>query len=211
MEHATDARLIALHGLRLRGAAEAGALAEHLDADEGAVAEALEQLDREGLVSYRPGPLGGWSLTPPGRDVGAALVRDRLARSGREDELRARYDEFRPHNRELLAICTDWQLRSTPDGPVRNDHTDPEWDAGVLARLHRCHDGVEPVLERMADIEPRIAIHLRSLRYALDRVDAGEYEYVTKSMFPSYHSVWFELHEDLLVTLGIERLDEGSS
>jgi hypothetical protein len=25
---------------------------------------------------------------------------------------------------------------------------------------------------------------------------------------PSFHTVWFELHEDLLATLGLERSDE---
>jgi hypothetical protein len=29
-------------------------------------------------------------------------------------------------------------------------------------------------------------------------------------MIASYHTVWFELHEDLLCTLGIERSSEGS-
>ncbi len=28
-------------------------------------------------------------------------------------------------------------------------------------------------------------------------------------MIPSYHTVWFEMHEDLLCTLGIERGAEG--
>jgi hypothetical protein len=26
---------------------------------------------------------------------------------------------------------------------------------------------------------------------------------------PSYHAVWFELHEDLLTTLGLDRSDES--
>jgi hypothetical protein len=30
-------------------------------------------------------------------------------------------------------------------------------------------------------------------------------------MIDSYHTVWFELHEDLLSTLGIERSKEGST
>jgi hypothetical protein len=29
-------------------------------------------------------------------------------------------------------------------------------------------------------------------------------------MIASYHTVWFELHEDLLATLGIERSSEGA-
>ena len=34
---------------------------------------------------------------------------------------------------------------------------------------------------------------------------------MTKPMIDSYHSVWFELHEDLLATLGIERGSEPTT
>ena len=34
-------------------------------------------------------------------------------------------------------------------------------------------------------------------------------EWFTKPVIDSYHTVWFELHEDLLATLGIERASEG--
>jgi hypothetical protein len=30
-------------------------------------------------------------------------------------------------------------------------------------------------------------------------------------MMPSFHTVWFELHEDLLATLGLERSTESDS
>jgi hypothetical protein len=39
---------------------------------------------------------------------------------------------------------------------------------------------------------------------ALARARSGAGGYVTEEM-ASYHSVWFQLHEDLLATLGIPR------
>ena len=33
-------------------------------------------------------------------------------------------------------------------------------------------------------------------------------EWFTRPMIDSYHTVWFELHENLLATLGIERARE---
>lgn len=39
---------------------------------------------------------------------------------------------------------------------------------------------------------------------ALARAQSGELSYVIDST-ESYHTVWFQLHEDLLVTLGIPR------
>ena len=39
---------------------------------------------------------------------------------------------------------------------------------------------------------------------ALARARSGALEYVTDDL-ASYHTVWFQLHEDLLATLGIPR------
>jgi pyruvate,orthophosphate dikinase len=44
----------------------------------------------------------------------------------------------------------------------------------------------------------------------VDRVEAGERDWFTKPLIDSYHTVWFELHEDLLSTLGKERASEES-
>jgi pyruvate, orthophosphate dikinase len=41
------------------------------------------------------------------------------------------------------------------------------------------------------------------------RVEAGEGDWFAKPVMPSFHTVWFELHEDLLTTLGLERSDES--
>ena len=40
---------------------------------------------------------------------------------------------------------------------------------------------------------------------ALDRVRAGDTSWVTKVREDSCHTVWMELHEDLVATLGLER------
>ncbi|MCS5679761.1 MAG: hypothetical protein NZ603_07680, partial [Acidimicrobiales bacterium] len=54
----------------------------------------------------------------------------------------------------------------------------------------------------------------RRFSEALRRVVAGEIDWFTGVMMDvvwidSYHTVWFELHENLLATLGIERAKEG--
>jgi hypothetical protein len=40
---------------------------------------------------------------------------------------------------------------------------------------------------------------------SLSRVEAGEHQWFTGALVESYHTVWFELHEDLLATLAIQR------
>jgi hypothetical protein len=49
------------------------------------------------------------------------------------------------------------------------------------------------------------------LAHALERTRAGDADWFTKPTIDSYHTVWFELHENLLATLGIERGTEPSS
>ena len=49
------------------------------------------------------------------------------------------------------------------------------------------------------------------LSSALAKVQGGDGDWFTKPTIDSYHTVWFELHENLLATLGIERGREGSS
>jgi hypothetical protein len=56
-------------------------------------------------------------------------------------------------------------------------------------------------LERMRSYGPRLAA-------ALERVERGEREWVARPLMDSYHTVWHEFHEDLLLTLGIERSAE---
>jgi hypothetical protein len=41
-------------------------------------------------------------------------------------------------------------------------------------------------------------------------VKAGEQKQFTGVMCSSYHDVWMELHEDLILTLRIDRVAEGS-
>ena len=58
---------------------------------------------------------------------------------------------------------------------------------------------------------PATARYGPRLRRAVERVEAGDGEWFTKPSLPSYHSVWFELHEDLLSTLGLDRSAESPS
>ena len=51
---------------------------------------------------------------------------------------------------------------------------------------------------------------LRRIRDALDRVQDGEHDWLVSPRLDSYHTVWMQLHEDLLLALGIARGEEGA-
>jgi len=210
MSVASSPRLLALHGLRLHGRAEPDQVAGYMGAGVDDIAAELQLLEVEGLVDHRTGRFPGFGLTPAGRAEGERLLAEELDEHGLRRHVEAAYEEFLAYNRQMLTICTMWQLRTVNGATVANDHTDEFHDRSVVEALHSLDQHVRPVLFALCDGLDRFAGHETRLRYALDRVLAGEHDWLTKPMFPSYHSCWFELHEDLLATLGRERTTEGS-
>jgi hypothetical protein len=204
----SDPRTLVVHGLRLKGVTEPGPLASHLGLDEARTAGLLEQVAIEGLAQYRDGRFSGYSLTPEGRRALSALLAEELDATGLRGAAERCYERFRALNPELLEVCTRWQLREIDGQPVMNDHTDADHDAAVVAELGGLHERAEPLLADLAGLLDRFARYGPALRDALARLRAGDLDAFTKPVVPSYHTVWFELHEDLLATLGIDRSAE---
>jgi hypothetical protein len=205
MAHRSEPRFLVLHGLRLKGFAEAGPVADGAGLAVDDVEAALQALAGEGLVSRREGRISGWSLTSDGRVEHRRLLGDELDASGAKAVVDDAYRRFLEVNPELLAVCTAWQLRPEGDASVPNDHSDADHDRRVVERLVAVDEAVRPItadlerqLERFGRYRPRLGA-------AVERALAGDGDWITKPIIDSYHTVWFELHEDLLCTLGIER------
>jgi hypothetical protein len=210
MSAPSDPRTLVMHGLRLKGFAEPAAIAEVVSLPESDTKSMLDQLVGEQLASYRDGRLSGFTLTPAGRTEHARRLSEELDAHGVRDAIHAAYAQFLRHNGDLLAVCTAWQLRED-DGPSTiNDHSDPAYDAKVIEQLARVHAHVEPICKELAGSLLRFANYGPRLTEALGRVQAGDIDWFTKPMIASYHTIWFELHEDLLATLGIERGQEAA-
>lgn len=198
-----------LHTLRLKGIAEPEAIVRDTALDADVVTTELDDLQEADLIRVRRGRISGFALTPEGKALGARMLADELAETGLRSVIDGAYREFLGFNDQLLAVCTAWQLRPVDGESQINDHSDPAYDREVHARLEALHAKVVPVLETLCDALDRFVGHRQRLQTALGHVLAGEHAWFTKPMFPSYHSVWFELHEDLLATLGTERATEG--
>jgi DNA-binding MarR family transcriptional regulator len=207
--HPSEPRFLVLHGLRLKGFAEAAPVADGAGLDPGAVEDHLRSLAGEGLVSRRDGRVSGWALTADGRAEHRRLVTDELDASGAKAVVDDAYRRFLAINEDLLAVCTAWQLRPEGGAQVVNDHSDPGYDRQVVERLAAVDEGLRPVTDDLSGQLERYGRYAPRLRAALDRVRAGHAEWFTKPIIDSYHTVWFELHEDLLCTLGLERSAEG--
>jgi hypothetical protein len=187
-----DATFRLLHEVRLRGVVEL---------DE---TETVALLLQDGLVvrSTR-----GIRITTEGRVTHAAWAR--LA-PGAEAEQSARraYERFLPLNLEMLRLCSDWQVRP---GGVPNDHRDARYDWSVLDRVRDLDERIAPVMSRLGRTVERFAAYRPRLRAALERVDAGDTDWLTSPRIDSYHTVWMQMHEDLLIAIGGDRARESSS
>jgi hypothetical protein len=205
----SDIRTLVMHGLRLKGFAEAAGVGEAVGVAEADAKPILDQLVTDGFAAYRDGKLSGFSLTKPGREEHARLLEAELDATGGREEIDAAYREFLLLNTRLLTVCTEWQLRDVDGESTVNDHRDHGYDAGVIEKLADLHAEVEPICNDLREAVSRFAGYGPRLKHALERVQSGDTDWFTKPMIPSYHTVWFEMHEDLLCTLGIERGAEG--
>ena len=192
-----------LHTLRCIGFASVERLASVAGLPTAAVSSALDELVASEAVQGSPLG-GGWGLTETGRSVDRALVAAELAAASAQDTVVAEFERFLDLNPRLLSVCTDWQMRLVGGTVLGNDHRDQEYDAAVLDRLLRIHEAIEPVLVSVGEPVPRFRRYGRRLEDAVERILSGRADAVADDL-DSYHSVWFQLHEDFLATLGRTR------
>jgi hypothetical protein len=174
-----------------------------IGADEGEIAAAL---DAAVAAGHAAGAKGTYMVAPAGREWLDEQYPVVYAEFRADPAATEAYERFERINRELLSLFTDWQMIPSAGGErVPNDHSDADYDAGIVDRLGAQHERAEKVLDAFAALDPRLGVHKERLDEAYDKVLAGELDWVSGARIDSYHTVWFELHEDLLRMLGRER------
>lgn len=199
IDELTILRLVAI-----KGRVPSDAIAKSLDADPVDVGGQLDEYVAHELFKSTP---MGFRITPAGRERCMELV-EAEHRNVDSSAVKQIYEAFTEHNVELKAVITDWQMRG-PDQP--NDHTDGEYDGAVLERLQALHEQVLPLLDQIVDVAPRLGHYRTRLTRAADAVAAGDHVFVSKPIVDSYHTVWFELHEDLIGLAGLTRAEEAEA
>lgn len=199
-----DQDLLSLHGLAVKKAGNAEAVAAILgESDAEAIAAALDEHVAAGRAA---GANGMFMVAPPGREWLDERYPEAYAEFRGTPEATETYERFEKINRELLQLFTDWQMMPSAGGErVPNDHSDADYDAEIVDRLGAQHERAEKVLDRFAALDPRLGVYKTRLDDAYDKVLAGDSDWVSGARIDSYHTVWFELHEDLLRMLGRER------
>ncbi len=196
-----------VRALSTKGFATVASLADALLSSPEQVQPLVDQLVADGLATT---VAGAYRLTESGKARAEQLLAaDREAWG--EDAADAALDDFLALDHRMKDTVTAWQLRPTDGDAVINDHGDPTYDRGVLARLAALHDDAAAWLAplaaacgRLEGYEVRLA---RAIGHALD----GDDRYVASPRVDSYHGIWFELHEDLIGLAGRTREGEAAA
>ncbi|MFN6977976.1 MAG: hypothetical protein ACK4OP_07625 [Gemmobacter sp.] len=194
----TDMHL-ALHGLAIKKHGSPAEVAALMGLAEARVAALLDEAATRGRAA-RAG--AKYMLTAPAQIALKGEYGKLYGALRSNPEMMAAYDAFEVVNAQLKALITDWQTVEVAGSRVPNTHADKAHDARIIDRLGTLHEGAERVIARMAAHLPRLKVYAQLLTEALERAEDGAHEWVSDARLPSYHTVWFELHEDLLRILG---------
>ena len=174
----------------IRGRATVDGIAAALGAAVGAVHDSSDRLRSQGMLVEAG---GGWRASAAGREVVereaaglakvhgsvfAALLRDFVAPDG-----------------VFKQLVTDWQLAS-PSGDT---------DTVVARLLREVHPQATRIIAVAARLVPRLYGYQRRLDHALLRLQSGDPSFLAHPGVESYHTIWFEFHEELITISGSTR------
>jgi len=181
--------LAVLMAVRVHGRADAVAVARTAGVDAGAAAATLAALRAAGAVAPAPSA-ATVTLTDQGRVRLALLLAGERRDAGRVAEV---YETFVVADRELKRAITAWQLAA--DG-----RKDAARDA--VLTVAATAGGVAAAI---AAVAPRFAPYPGRIAVAAGAIATGDARFVASPRVDALHQIWFELHEDLLATLGRSR------
>jgi len=196
-----DAHLV-LHGIAVKKYATVEDIGSVTALDPAVVASLVNEAVAKGRASEANGK---YLLTPIGQVTLKSSYSKVYGRLRKDAEFLSAYETFEQINNDLKQAITDWQTVEVGGQMVPNDHGDEDYDAAVIDRIGNIHERVERVLDRLGAQESRLAIYGEKLLVALERAEDGDISWVSDATIESYHTVWFELHEDLLRIIGRER------
>jgi pyruvate,orthophosphate dikinase len=181
--------------LQLKGLATPDRLALVLSAAESRIRELLES---NGTV-FQPTPRG-FMLTPDGRAWSAEQLAAERAAADAAD-LASQYEAFLELNHEFKRVVSDWQV------VAREASADEAWP-GLVEAVSSIDAGLRPVLDGNAAQVSRLEGYGPRFRGALEAMRGGDRTMLAAPLKDSYHTVWFEYHEELIALCGRNRADE---
>jgi len=198
-----EARQALLLALRVKGAADSSQLRSATCTDESECERIIASLTAQGLIRKHE-RLRKYLLTSAGNEaVSSQLEKERQVIG--LVQLEELYGRFLVLDAEFKALAGAWQVRSHGPPPLFNDHSDSRYDQRIVNNLVRVHHRLRALLESLGKQRQRYNAYLARLANSLNRLCDGSLDHFTNPRVDSYHNIWFELHEDLLCTLGRQR------
>ena len=199
MSRHTAADVLVLHALRTLGYADTARIAVRLGLAEDEVREHLPDAQAHGWAAHSSyAGEGGWSLTEAGRAQGERYLAAELDDAGARAVVEEVYQAFLPLNEVVAAACTAWQLAEMGIGEQTMTL------AETIATLQGPANALARVEERLTAQLHRFAGYHHRFTAALTKA-GDEPAWISGTDRDSCHRVWFELHEDLIATLGLTR------
>ncbi|MCZ6545835.1 MAG: pyruvate, phosphate dikinase [Chloroflexi bacterium] len=139
----------------------------------------------------------GVLLSPEGREWMTEQID--AERAGIDaDAIKDAYTRFDALNSHFKELVSDWQ-RTSAEG-----HSDDQWSE-LVASVESLHAGFEPILQDVVALCPRLAPYRARFTDALVALRGGDASMLASPLKDSYHTVWFELHEELIDLCGLKR------
>lgn len=213
MSSPSGPRLLILHAVRLIGFGGSDAIAARAGTGREETLRELQEAERDDWVQHLAFvDLDGWSLTDSGKVENERQLAAERAQADPDDTVSIVYREFLPLNTRLVQAVTEWQIKPTDDDQFApNVHSDAEWDGRVLDELTTLGTELAPLSKRLSGVLARFDGYSERYNAALRQAANGEHHWIDKTDVDSCHRVWFQLHEDLVATLGIDRRAEPPS
>ena len=195
---------LVLHGLAIKKHADAAAIAKLIGLPVERATAALADAVKRGRASDAQ---GRYILAPMARMALDGEYSKYYSDLRANADFVAAYEGFERINVELKQLITDWQTLDIAGKRVTNDHSNAAHDQKVIDRLGEMHERADKLFGRLAAGLPRLQIYRDLLLQALEKAEDGAIEWVSDARIDSYHTVWFELHEELLRLMGRTRAE----
>ena len=195
VEHRDVATFDVIRAIQLKGVCPADIAALALGTDVAAIDAALGRVSE--LVADTP---RGWRLTPDGH----TWLDEQLAteRAGIDHTaIAAQYERFLPLNQDFKVLVTGWQMTERDDAAL----------ASVITDLGSLHGSFAPLVAESIDLASRLAPYAARFERALVGLADGDASMLASPLKDSYHTVWFEYHEELIHLVDRTRLEEERS
>lgn len=193
--------LLTLHSIRLLGFADTGAVAQRFGQDSQQVESLLIEAGSKGWAARSSfGGSRGWSLTVAGRIENERLLAGELEAADARAAVTSVHSEFVPLNTDIVAACSQLQLDRLSRENQQNDGMDHQTHQTFTDAVASFR-GLEA---RLAGALPRFSGYTQRLEQAVANA-ATETTWLIATDRDSFHRIWFEFHEDLIATLGMQR------